>query len=84
MRVAVHPQAQGLGIASQLLSKALASLKESKVACVDLDVEIVKSNVRRLYEKFGFKVLKVVNPDVEYENDAFYIMKLSFQPPKDR
>jgi [ribosomal protein S18]-alanine N-acetyltransferase len=82
MRVAVHPQAQSQGIASRLLSKALESLKESKVACVDLDVEIVKSNVKRLYEKFGFKVLKVVNPDAEYENDAFYIMKLSFHPQK--
>lgn len=82
MRVAVHPQAQSQGIASRLLSKALESLKESKVSCVDLDVEIVKSNVKRLYEKFGFRVLKVVNPDAEYENDAFYIMKLSFQPPK--
>ena len=78
MRVAVHPQARGLGIASLLMSKALAALKENKVACVELDVEITKTNVKRLYEKFGFKTLKVVNPDVDYEDEAFYVMKLRF------
>ena len=78
MRVAVHPQTRGLGVASQLMSKALASLQDKRVSCVDLDVEIIKTNVKRLYEKFGFKTLKVVNPDNEYENDAFYPMKLRF------
>ena len=78
MRVAVHPQARGLGIASLLMSKALANLKRKKVACVELDVEITKTNVKRLYEKFGFKTLKVVNPDVDYEDEAFYVMKLRF------
>ncbi len=78
MRVAVHPEAQNQGIASQLMTKALVSLREKKVACVELDVEITKTEVKRLYEKFGFKTLKVVNADVDYENDAFYIMKLRF------
>jgi [ribosomal protein S18]-alanine N-acetyltransferase len=78
MRVAVHPQAQSLGIASLMMAKALAALQEKKVACVELDVEITKTNVKRLYEKFGFKTLKVVNPDVDYEDEAFYVMKLRF------
>lgn len=78
MRVAVHPQAQGQGIASQLMTEALAVLREKKVACVELDVEITKTEVKRLYEKFGFKTLKVVSADVDYENDAFYVMKLRF------
>jgi ribosomal-protein-alanine N-acetyltransferase len=78
MRVAVHPEAQGQGIASQLMEVALAVLKGKKVACVELDVEITKTDVKRLYEKFGFKTLKIVNIDVDYENDAFYVMKLRF------
>ncbi|AEB08862.1 GNAT family N-acetyltransferase [Desulfobacca acetoxidans] len=78
MRVAVHPEAQGRGIASQLMQKALNILRERKVTCVELDVEITKTDVKRLYEKFGFKTLKVVNIDSDYENDAFYIMKLRF------
>ncbi len=78
MRVAVHPEAQGRGIASQLMQKALNILRERNVTCVELDVEITKTDVKRLYEKFGFKTLKVVNIDSDYENDAFYIMKLRF------
>ncbi len=57
MRVAVHPEAQGKGIASQLMAKALAILKEKQVTSVELDVETSKSDVKRLYEKLGFQVL---------------------------
>ncbi|MBM4289111.1 MAG: GNAT family N-acetyltransferase [Deltaproteobacteria bacterium] len=79
MRVAVHPEARNQGIASQLMSEALNSLRKREVACVELDVEIAKTEVKRLYEKFGFKTLRVVNVDPDYENDAFYIMKLRFR-----
>ncbi len=78
MRVAVHPQAQGRGIASQLLTKAIATLKEKQVIAVELDVETSKTEVKRLYEKLGFNTLKVVNIDCDYEDEAFYIMELRF------
>jgi ribosomal-protein-alanine N-acetyltransferase len=78
MRVAVHPQAQGRGIASQLMTRALATLKEQRVAAVELDVETSKPDVKRLYEKLGFITKKVVNIDCEYEDEAFYIMELRF------
>jgi len=78
MRIAVHPEAQGRGIASHLLEQALAILRDKKIATVELDVEIPKTNAKRLYEKFGFKTLKVVNVDADYENDAFYLMQLRF------
>jgi len=78
MRVAVHPRAQGRGIASQLLGQALNQLREKNIATVELDVEIPKTEAKRLYEKFGFKTLKVVHVDADYENDAFYLMQLRF------
>lgn len=78
LRVAVDPQAQGRGIASRLLAQALAKLREKNIATVELDVEIPKTNAKRLYEKFGFKTMKVVNVDADYENDAFYLMQLRF------
>ncbi len=78
MRVAVHPRDQGRGIASRLMERALAELREKKIRTVDLDVEIPKTDVKRLYEKFGFKTLKVVHVDADYENDAFYLMQLRF------
>ena len=58
------------------MSQVLAALKEKKVATLELDVEILKTNAQRLYEKFGFKTLEVLNPDADYEDDAFYIMGL--------
>ena len=76
MRVAVHPQAQGKGIATQLITRALATLQEKQVVSVELDVETSKSEVKRLYEKLGFHTLKLVNVDSDYEDEAFYIMEL--------
>ena len=78
MRVAVHPQARGRGIASRLIARALATLREKQVISVELDVETSKSEVKRLYEKLGFHTLKVVNIDCDYEDEAFYIMELRF------
>ena len=76
MRVAVHPQVQGRGIASQLIAKALAILKEKQVTSVELDVETSKADVKRLYEKLGFNTIKLVNVDCDYEDEAFYIMEM--------
>ncbi len=76
MRVAVHPEVQGRGIASRLMAQALDDLREKNIRTVDLDVEIPKTDVKRLYEKFGFRTLKVVHVDSDYENDAFYLMQL--------
>ncbi len=78
MRVAVHPRAQGRGVASRLLAYALDILRQKNIATVDLDVEIPKVEAKGLYEKFGFKTLKVVHVDADYENDAFYLMQLRF------
>jgi [ribosomal protein S18]-alanine N-acetyltransferase len=78
MRVAVHPQAQGKGIASNLMARALATLQEKQVSSVELDVETSKSEVKQLYEKLGFQTLKLVSVDCEYEDEAFYIMELRF------
>jgi ribosomal-protein-alanine N-acetyltransferase len=78
MRVAVHPQAQGRGIASRLIARALDTLKEKQVISVELDVETSKSEVKRLYEKLGFQTSKLVNIDCDYEDEAFYIMELRF------
>jgi ribosomal-protein-alanine N-acetyltransferase len=78
MRVAVHPEARGRGIASRLITKALEVLQEKLVDSVELDVETSKSDVKRLYEKLGFQALKVVNVDCDYEDEAFYIMELRF------
>lgn len=76
MRVAVHPQAQGRGIASRLMAQALVTLKAKNVTAVELDVETSKEDVKRLYEKLGFVTAKVVSVDSDFEDEAFYVMEL--------
>jgi ribosomal-protein-alanine N-acetyltransferase len=76
MRIAVHPEHRGRGIASRLIAAALDEIKSKNLNCVELDVDIVKNRAIKLYEKFGFRTMKVAT--VNYNNDetSFFIMKL--------
>lgn len=75
MKIAVHPDHRGKGIATKLIESTLDKLGKMKCTEVELHVEIVKTGAIKLYEKFGFKVMKVLYADYE-ENEAYYMMKL--------
>jgi ribosomal-protein-alanine N-acetyltransferase len=75
MRIAVHPDHWGRGIASKLISAALDKFKEMGFKCVTLDVDIVKDGAIKLYEKFGFKIMRIATVNYE-EETSFLIMKL--------
>jgi [ribosomal protein S18]-alanine N-acetyltransferase len=75
MRIAVHPDYRSRGIATKLINTSLEEFKRRHLKCVELDVDIVKNGAIRLYEKVGFKVMKVAT--VNYDEDtSFLIMKL--------
>jgi len=76
MRLAVHPEHRGRGIASRLIAAALEEIKSEDLNCVELDVDIVKNGAIRLYEKFGFKIMKVATVNYEDNEASFLIMKL--------
>ena len=75
MRLAVHPDHRGGGIASRLIVVALDKFRQLDLKCVELDVEIVKNGAIKLYEKFGFKIMQVATVNYE-EETCFLIMKL--------
>jgi ribosomal-protein-alanine N-acetyltransferase len=75
MRIAVHPDYWGRGIASKLISATLDKFKGMGLKCITLDVDIVKNGAIKLYEKFGFKVMRVATVNYE-EETSFLIMKL--------
>jgi len=74
LRVAVHPDHQGKGIATQLLRASFARLRKLDLQDVELDVDIVKAGAICLYEKVGFKTVAVVSVSDE-DDDSFYIMR---------
>jgi ribosomal-protein-alanine N-acetyltransferase len=76
MRIAVHPEHRGQGIASRLINAALDEIKSRNLRCVDLDVDIDKNGAIKLYEKFGFKTMKVVTLNHDDDEVSFFIMKL--------
>jgi ribosomal-protein-alanine N-acetyltransferase len=79
LRVAVHPDYQGRGIATQLLRQSFQELKKKDLDEVELDVDILKAGARRLYEKMGFRVVEIFSPDFE-EDDSFFIMRRNLDP----
>jgi len=74
LRVAVHPDYRGQGIATQLIQDALRELKKRGLDDAELDVDIIKAGALRLYEKMGFRVVEVFSPNFE-EDESFYIMR---------
>ena len=78
MRIAVHPEHRGRGLATKLIAAALEKFKQMELKTVELDVDIVKNGAIKLYEKFGFKIMRVATVDYEDE-PSYFMMKLSLQ-----
>jgi ribosomal-protein-alanine N-acetyltransferase len=80
MRVAVHPDHRGKGIATLLLKTALDKLKQRGIGEVEIDVDIGKTGAFKLYENCGFRQMRLVtmNYTLNSDNESFYMMKLTF------
>jgi ribosomal-protein-alanine N-acetyltransferase len=76
MRLAVHPAARGQGIASQLLRAAINAYTKLNLRCVELDATIYRDGPIRLYEKVGFKNLKLVPLNHNKNDKSYPIMQL--------
>jgi ribosomal-protein-alanine N-acetyltransferase len=83
IRVAVHPDHRGEGIAKKLLKRCLDVLMERKIRIVELDVELIQRGAIKLYEKFGFKIANIIvfPSDTPGDEETFYIMRLELPTP---
>lgn len=75
MKIAVHPDHRSKGIATRLIATVLDQLRKMNIGEVELSVDIVKTGAVKLYEKFGFRIVKIDTPDYE-EDECFYTMRL--------
>ena len=80
MRIAVHPDYRGRGIATILIEEAIDKIREMGIREVELDVDIVKRGAIQLYEAVGFKIARGIpmidNNSMDDENGSYYLMKL--------
>ncbi|MGQ9485748.1 MAG: GNAT family N-acetyltransferase [Desulfosoma sp.] len=73
LKVAVHPEARGQGIASSLVQGALDAFHQRGIKNVELDVKIISAGAVHLYEKFGFRIQRMVTVDLD--DTSFMVMK---------
>ncbi len=78
LRIAVHPDHRGGGVARTLVRKCLDILVQKNIGVVELDVELISRDAIKLYEKFGFKIADVIvfPSDFPGDEETFYIMRL--------
>jgi ribosomal-protein-alanine N-acetyltransferase len=74
LRLAVYPDYQGQGIATQLMEESFRRLKKKDLSEVELDVDLLKDGAIRLYQKVGFQVVEVFSVSEE-DDETFYIMR---------
>jgi [ribosomal protein S18]-alanine N-acetyltransferase len=82
MKIAVHPDHRGQGIAGELLGKIVEVLRRAGIAEVEIDAKMIGKGPVALYERFGFRVARTVSLDDEAEDVYFHTMILKLAERK--
>lgn len=83
LRIAVHPDHRGKGIAKELLETSLRMFSKDNVEEVELDVNSANRGAVKLYEKFGFKIKRIATFIADQDFYIFYVMKLKLREPEE-
>ena len=84
MKLAVHPDHRGTGIARDLIQRIVEVLRQAGILEVEIDAKMIDKGAVALYEKFGFRVAGTVAVDDESEDVYFHTMTLKLTEGKDR
>jgi ribosomal-protein-alanine N-acetyltransferase len=76
LRIAVHPNHRGKGVAKKLIEESLLMFLKENVESVELEVNSANRSAVKLYEKFGFKIKKIATFIADQDFHIFYVMKL--------
>jgi ribosomal-protein-alanine N-acetyltransferase len=84
LRIAVHPDHRGKGVAKELLETIFRIFSEDNIEEVSLHVDSSNRAAVKLYEKLGFEIIKV-NPFLDDQDfHIFYVMKMKLPEQKER
>ncbi len=84
LRIAVHPNHRGKGVAKELLETISRIFSEDNIEEVSLHVDSSNRAAVKLYEKLGFEIIKV-NPFLDDQDfQIFYVMKMKLPEQKER
>ena len=75
--IAVAPAWQGKGVGSLLLQLLTAVAKEEKVSSITLEVRISNSKAQALYNKLGFKAIRIKRNYYHGDGEDAVDMKLN-------
>jgi ribosomal-protein-alanine N-acetyltransferase len=85
LRIAVHPDHRGRGIATILIEAAIGKFGDMGIREVEIDVEIVKRGAIQLYERVGFRTVRGIpmraDNTMNNGNGSFYVMKMDIGKP---
>jgi len=83
LRIAVHPDHRGKGIAKELIETSLLIFSKENVESVELDVNSANRGAVKLYEKFGFKIKRIATFIADQDFHIFYVLKLKLREPEE-
>ena len=86
LRIAVHPDHRGKGIAKELIETSIRIFSKDNVEKVELRVNSANRGAVKFYEKFGFKIKKIATfrADIaDQDFHIFYVMKLKLREPEE-
>ena len=84
LRIAVHPNHRGKGIAKELLETSFRIFSEDTVEEVSLNVDSSNRAAVKLYEKLGFKIAKANTFLGDQDFNIFYVMKMKLPEKKEK
>lgn len=76
--IAVHPDYQGRGIGTRLLTRGLETLAGQGASVVKLEVRESNAGARKLYREFGFDAMRSV-PGYYADGEAAVVMTLAVE-----
>lgn len=73
--ISVKPQYKRQGIAKKLLDYLEACAQSNNINSIFLEVNVNNQGAIKLYEDYGYKILKTIRHYYSYNNDDAYLMQ---------